>query len=544
MGYLWFFLAVAAACLLWTATFTAAAARTRAGWLRRLLVVTGLVLPVVSLLPWLAITGQLAFGLRLAANWFAPTVTVAIAAVAGGAWIVRAGLAGRQPAATWPVIGLGAMFVIAKLVAGGTLLFIDNAVVAEARAAQAEAAAVMLANVPPMPADDDNAAVLYRRIFAELDADRLEDAAAVQERLADDPLAADTPAAADILARLAPTLRLIRQAADRPICRFTRDWTRPSIDMLLPEIHGLRQAARLLSLAARRAADEGRPKEAIADVVRLRRMARHAANEPLLISGLVGLALDALADDTLVAILPTLRPGDAAKLDTVGLTGEPFDAARWLLGEQAFGLAMFGGLATGAVPPADLFGETDVVAAETGPPWDPGLGFGLPYRVFLLPADLAGYRHVMNEVTHSLTEADHSWSATKATIEALEAEIRAHPPGIFTRLMMPTFQPVTEALTRAQVRRDATAVLVAATRQRLAAGSLPESLDSLIPASLPAVPRDPFAADRPPLRFTAGSDRLTVYSVGPDGEDDGGPRAAADGDDKASDDVGYSMAIR
>lgn len=546
MGYAWFFLAVLAACLLWTATLTAAAARTRAGWLRRLLLAIGVVLPAVSLLPWVAVARYLAFELRLETNWFAPTLTVAIAAAVGAAWIARAGQSGQPPAAAaWPVIGLGAMFVMAKLVAGGTLLFIDNAVIAEARAAQAEATAMMLANLPPVPSDDDNAAALYRRVFADLAADTSEAESEVWPTLDAAPLAVQTEAVTDVLARHRSTLSAIRQAADRPACRFTRDWTRPSAGMLLPEMTSLRRAARLLSLAARRAAVDGSAAEAIADVVRLRRIARHAAGEPLLISGLVGMAIDATADETLAAILPTLRPSDLPLLDAQGLLGEPFDVTRWLLGEQAFGLSMFATLGSGgASDPAVLLADgSGNVAAPTV------LTLMLPYRVFLLPSDLAGYRVVMGEeLLHcSMDAGEPSWRASTTRRAELAARIENHSPGIFTSLITPALESFDAAVTRSQARREAVAVLVAATRHRLETGSLPDSFTALVPGQLAAVPQDPFigtkSVEREPLRFVTEPDWLTVYSVGVNGTDDGGPRDEAEGDEQTTDDVGYSMAV-
>ncbi len=547
MGYAWFFLAVLAACLLWTATLTAAAARTRAGWLRRLLLAVGLVLPAVAVLPWVAVARYLAFELRLETNWFAPTLTVAIAAAVGAVWIARAGLSGRPPAAAaWPVIGLGAMFVMAKLVAGGTLLFIDNAVVAEARAAQAEATAMMLANLPPVPSDDDNAAPLYRRVFADLATDTSEAESEVWPTLEGAPLAVQTESVTDLLGRHRSTIAALRQAADRPACRFTRDWTRPSAGMLLPEMTSLRRAARLLSLAARRAAVDGSAAEAMADVVRLRRLARHAAGEPLLISGLVGMAIDATADETLVAILPTLRPSDLPLLDAEGLLGDPFDVTRWLLGEQAFGLSMFATLGTGSGPdPAGLLADG---SADVAAPAVPTLM--LPYRVFLLPSDLAGYRAVMGEeLLHCTTDAgDPSWPVSHRRLEDVAARIKERPPGIFTELITPALQGFAEAVTRSQARRKVVAALIAATRHRLETGSLPGSLTALVPGQLAAMPQDPFIgtsrAEKEPLRFVADSDWLTVYSVGVNGVDDGGPRDEAEGDEQKTDDVGYSMAIR
>ena len=65
MGYVMFFLAVVAACLLWSATFIAAAARTERPWLRRLLVAIAALVPPVSLLPWVVLTATLAFGVEI-----------------------------------------------------------------------------------------------------------------------------------------------------------------------------------------------------------------------------------------------------------------------------------------------------------------------------------------------------------------------------------------------------------------------------------------------------------------------------------------------
>ncbi len=62
MSYAFFFLAALAAGLTWAAVFVAAAARVQQGWQTRLLVAAGVLLPLVALLPWVGITGFLAFG--------------------------------------------------------------------------------------------------------------------------------------------------------------------------------------------------------------------------------------------------------------------------------------------------------------------------------------------------------------------------------------------------------------------------------------------------------------------------------------------------
>ncbi len=57
-------------------------------------------------------------------------------------------------------------------------------------------------------------------------------------------------------------------------------------------------------------------------------------------------------------------------------------------------------------------------------------------------------------------------------------------------------------------------------RYRLDHGSGPRTLGELTPDYLPAVPRDPFAVG--PLKYRPDGSGHLLWSVGPDGRDDGG----------------------
>ena len=342
MGHALFFLFAIAAGLLWTAACTAAAARVERGGLRALLAAVGTGLPVIALLPIVALTGWLAFGMRIQSNWFPHSLTVLLSVAIGGAWIVRAGLAtpdGRAPAAaSWPLVGLIALCLVAKAVTAGTLLILDNAVAAQAPYLRLEAADLMETNLPPRVADTTNAAPLHLEAAAAIAADREFTA---EDSLLDSGGDVMRDEVTTFLARHAATLDLVRRAADRDTCRFARDWGRPSIDMLLPEIQALRGEARLLALAARRAAAEGRHADALADIVRIQRLGRHAASEPILISYLVGAAIDRNALVELVDLLPRLGVADAPLLDAPDvrdLVGRPFDFLPALRGEEALSL--------------------------------------------------------------------------------------------------------------------------------------------------------------------------------------------------------------
>ena len=559
MGYLAFFLLLTITSLLWAAACVAAAARVERPLWRGLLVVAGVVLPLLTLLPWLAASGYLAFGPRLRPNWFGPTLTVALSALVGGICIARGGLSSLPfssvaVATRWPVIGLFALALIAKATAFGTLLILDNAVAAEARAMRVEAAAMMQAALPPAPADADNAARLHAQAAAAI-------AVAPELTAADGPINDRTTdvtstAVGDLLARHSALLDTIRRAADLPGCRFPRDWTRPSLDMLLPEVQAARTEARFLALAARREAAEGKHAEAIADAVRIGRIGRQIGSEPLLISHLVGLAIDAMALDVLADILPRLGPGDAPLLDDPGLrdlVGSPPSLARAINGEEAFGLSTFADFADGRSGLNDLdrlyrlSNDPNVAMAPGG---DAGRIVTEPlsavWRVFFLPSDIAAYRRRFQryrQLTSASADQSTTWPEMKRALDGVEDELgRAGTDGALSRLIAPATGSLLRAQSTAAARHRAAEVLLAATRQRLAGGSPPESIDALVPARLPAVPRDPFTKGDP-LRMRIDGDETVVWSIGPDGEDDGGPLRDGEARDLDNDDVGLRMRV-
>lgn len=552
MGHLMFFTAVISACLLWSAAFIAAAARTERPWLRRLLTAVGVVGPPLALVPWVALTGVLAFGAKLTTNWFAASLTACISAIIGGLWIRGAGLAqsssGRLVAAAWPVVGLAAMFLMAKAVSFGTLLFIDNAIAAEGRVMRVEAAQLMAVNLPPQPASDADAAPLYLRALEALAADsglRGEDSP-LSKPVTTDIMSSEV---AKLLEGHAATLDLVRQAADRPGCRFQRDWSRPSISMILPETQEMRQAARLLALAARREAADGDAAAALRDVVRMHRLGDHAAGEPMLVCGLVGQAIDTLALQTLADVLPTLRKHDLPLLDSPAirdLVGSPLSYRRHFLGEEAFGLATLGDLADGGNGVSTLT-LINALRSPPGPPVSDGFLAGpisLLYRCFLLPADMTGYRTHMERYQNLIAGnvIGRPYSEFMKQLDGMADESTLRRAGLVTSLLTPALSNVLKSELKGRALHRAAEVLVAATRVRLSGGGLPDTGADIVPGSLPAIPRDPFTDGKPLLcKRTDGS--WLVYSVGPDGEDDGGPPTPAPDSIPGNDDIGLRLAF-
>jgi hypothetical protein len=74
---------------------------------------------------------------------------------------------------------------------------------------------------------------------------------------------------------------------------------------------------------------------------------------------------------------------------------------------------------------------------------------------------------------------------------------------------------------------------------RIEHGRYPEKLDSLAPKYLAKVPNDPYG--KGPLKYRIQGDGYILYSLGPNGIDDGGPLPVWD---QKSDDIGISMPQR
>jgi hypothetical protein len=456
-------------------------------------------------------------------------------------------LSSEAVAARWPAVGLFALAILAKAVSFGTLLILDNAVAAEARAMRVEAAAMMQAALPPAPVDAENAARLHLQAGAAIAA--APDLTAADGPLADPQFDIASPAVGDLLSRHAALVDTIRRAADMPGCRFARDWARPSIEMLLPEMQAMRTEARILALAARRGSFEGRHAEAVADAVRLGNLGRQAGSEPILVSSLVGLAIDGEALSVVADVLPRLGPGDAALLDAPGLrdlvSAVP-SIVRAVNGEEAFGLAVFADFADGRED-IHAFGR---LSSDATPTFDEGhpLAFLADprmaiYRVFFLPADLAGYRDRFRKLRSTAARSvdqRQGWPEMKRDIDAIDTDPRRGPDGALARLIVPATEAVFRAQSHAVARHRAAEVLLAATRERLAAGALPAAIDSLVPARLPSVPRDPFTSDSP-MRAAFEAGEFSVWSVGPNGTDDGGPVAAGNAPPERGDDIGLRM---
>ena len=107
----------------------------------------------------------------------------------------------------------------------------------------------------------------------------------------------------------------------------------------------------------------------------------------------------------------------------------------------------------------------------------------------------------------------------RAAFQQLDATMKDQP--ILVRLLLPALSKVSDADQKTQAHLRCAITATAAERYRRATGRWPETLDALKEAGyLQETPADPY--DGQPLRRRRLDDGVEVYSVGPDGEDNGG----------------------
>jgi hypothetical protein len=277
--------------------------------------------------------------------------------------------------------------------------------------------------------------------------------------------------------------------------------------------HEARTAAHLLRLEAALLSQEGKADAALAATRGMVVAARSVGDEPTTISQLIRVACAAGAVQMLERVLAQGEPSPAALKQMQELleaeAAEPvlLMAAR---GERAAMHQLMTAIKAGAVKPSALVGGSgggDVVLDSAAPV----LARGSHPRMLRL----------LNEYVEA---AKLPPERQGEAMEAVERKIKQAKVeyDIMTGLFMPAVLKIGEASRRDQAYLRCAIVGVAAERYRQERHDWPAKVDDLVPHFLKAVPADPY--DGQPLRYKRLADGVVVYSVGPDGQDNGGGR--------------------
>ncbi len=143
------------------------------------------------------------------------------------------------------------------------------------------------------PASERNAALAYYKSFSMMSREARSQLSGVDwDAVGDNVDGAKMPASfKDAAALLNDSyLNQVMLASRMKVCRWESEYEE-GIEMLLPYLGDMRATARTMRVAARQAMVEGRPSVAVDRLIAMHAIARHAANDPILICSLVGIAV-------------------------------------------------------------------------------------------------------------------------------------------------------------------------------------------------------------------------------------------------------------
>jgi hypothetical protein len=321
------------------------------------------------------------------------------------------------------------------------------------------------------------------------------------------------------LARARAALETAGKLSEMPRGRHRIYYASNPLATLLPDVQKSRDVVRLLVYEAQRCNQEGESKKALTACRAALNAGRSIGDEPIYISQLVRTACVTIACR---AIERTLAQGEPPPEDMGALQKllENEDAFPGLLiatrGERASRHQVFAGVERGEISLKDLEGGTGIHRGDDLEDWlkNTALSF---WRMDTRSDDalfLSLMARRLKEVQRPLHE--------QADLEKqFEQDVRALPQNAcITRMLLPAISKIGEAFRRKHALLRCTIVALAAERYRRDKKAWPDKIDQLCPQYLASVPLDPF--DGKPLRYRRVKDRVVIYSVGPDGVDNGG----------------------
>ncbi len=324
-------------------------------------------------------------------------------------------------------------------------------------------------------------------------------------------------AGAELTSNAVP-LAQIHAALERPRSRYPVN-LQAGAALSFSHLAPAKQVAQQLASEARFAAETGDPERAATALLATLRTARTLEEEPLLISYLVRLADNAIAIDATQAVISRgpLSESGLHRLQQAFVAAESTNhLARAIAGERCLILDALN------QPALKMF--TAFAAPGNSSPQLFPMIFARLYDLSGLKGDDLGFcldrlDDLANGVARPRSEAIAPQQELQAQIDSLSSwRGRLRP---LSRQTLPAFVKVLGKDLRSVATLRCAQTALAIERWRLAhGGSLPPSLNALVPEYLAAVPEDPM--DGKPLKYRVLSPGYVVYSLGEDGTDDGG----------------------
>jgi hypothetical protein len=325
-----------------------------------------------------------------------------------------------------------------------------------------------------------------------------------------------------------------RKLADFPTGRFPIVYSNDGISTLLPDVQETREVAWLLHCDLLLQCEDGDMDKAVAVCRAILNTGRSLNDEPIGVSQLLRLVCRDLALRDIGRTLAQGQPSESSLALLQELLEDEDKQPVFLImarGERAFTDRLL-----------------DAMQTHTAKPSQVGLVFvkrlsGLRIRnvnvndlLYQLFGSVTRDRAALLDYSSQVVEiAKLPVEEQGQALTQLESALATQPEMV--RNLAPSIVKLAQSVRRRQAHLRSAIASVALERYRRAHGSWPDSLATLVPKYLASVPTDPY--DAAALRFRRLGDWLVVYSLGPDGEDNGGNIEKNSG--AAGTDIGFRL---
>jgi hypothetical protein len=344
------------------------------------------------------------------------------------------------------------------------------------------------------------------------------------------------------------------------------------LPLLLPGVQKCREMTTALVARAMLRVREGRPDEAWQDLLACLRLGRHLARGGMLIDGLVGVAVQSIAQRAALALLdrPELTAksyqGYLADLRALPPMPPPADYVDWaerfvfldwmMVADRRGPAEIFEGLEMGDrllrafMDNAPAGSEVPELRPPAGPAedidWDPTLRAG--NRLFdrltaaLREPDRRKRQDELERIEKEVLETRRKRAGAKGKAlrwSDLTPEARGRVVGdLLLTLEVPAVCKFPQSLDRHEQGERNLHVALALAAYKRDEGSYPKALGALAPKYLNKVSGDLFAGK--PLVYQPSDNSYLLYSVGPNEKDDGG---RSRGDNPPGDDIAVRVPV-
>jgi hypothetical protein len=347
---------------------------------------------------------------------------------------------------------------------------------------------------------------------------------------------ADRKTARQVIIDWEDPLKLAEKAAKLPKANWERDLD-ATLHLEFFEYALLKELVSVLRLRALLSSAEGNVSAATDDLARALCVARHISADPLLLALLIHSSLNAIAMKTGEDLLPACR-GNSVHLARLKKTLEaeyrPPDFWNALLGEMYYGVASarnisaYGGLR--------IFSDPHYAP----PPLDPSKiqRDGYP-RDHISRGHLVRHLQLWTQAHDRLQPHRDNPAKMAEILDEMLAEVERQRglSHLMNKIVVPVFGQAGQAVAKGKAQYLTLMEMIHALEFEARRGRLPRSFEEMGRS-----PVDPF--DGQPLRMKRTNTEFLIYSVGIDGNDDGGLRLSDPGAGNDKQDIVTAIPLR